>query len=70
MDLRRRRIHDAQRSGLRNRIRDHWHVPEAKADALLEAWAVEAAVRGLSPGQSDYWRDGEVWIRDRVDARR
>lgn len=66
MDLRRSRIHDAQRAGLRNRIRDHWRIPEAKADALLEAWAIEATERGLQPGDSAYWRDGEAWIKDQV----
>lgn len=70
MDLQRSRIHEAQRAGLRNRIRDQWHVPEAKADSLLEAWAAEATERGLKPGQSEYWREGEAWIRDRVNGRR
>ena len=63
MDLRRQRIHDAQRAGLRNRIRDHWHVPGARADALLEAWAKTASERGLVPGQPSYWQEGEKWLR-------
>jgi hypothetical protein len=67
MDLRRSRIHEAQRAGLRNRIRDDWHVPEEKTDALLEAWPVEANGRGVEPGQSAYWRDGEAWIRAKID---
>lgn len=69
MDLRRSRIHDAQRAGLRNRIRDHWHVSDGKADVLLEAWATEAKARGLEPGRSAYWQDGEVWIQAQIDAR-
>ena len=68
MDLRRSRIHEAQRAGLRNRVRDHWHVPEAKAGSLLEAWAAEATERGLKPGPSEYWREGEAWIRDQVNG--
>lgn len=67
MDLRRSRIHEAQRAEPRNRIRDHWRVPEAKADSLIEAWATEATVRGLQPGDSAYWRDGEAWIKDRAN---
>jgi hypothetical protein len=63
MDLRRQRIHDAQRAGLRNRIRDHWHVPEARADALLDAWEITASERGLAPGQAAYWQEGEKWVR-------
>ncbi len=67
MDLRRSRIHEAQRAGLRNRIRDHWHVPAEKTDALLEAWSVEANGRGVDPGQSAYWQDGEALIRAQID---
>ena len=63
MDLRRQRIHDAQKAGLRNRLRDHWHVPEARADALLDAWARTARERGLQLGQATYWQEGEEWLR-------
>jgi hypothetical protein len=69
MDLRRQRITEAQRAGLRNRIRDEWCVPEARADALLDAWAIEAKERGLEPGQGSYWQDGEAWIRERAEKR-
>lgn len=69
MDLRRSRIHEAQRAGLRNRIRDHWRQPEEKADALLEAWTIEAKERSLEPGQGGYWSDGEDWIRAQIDRR-
>ena len=69
MDLRRRRIHDAQRAGLRNRIRDYWHVPEARADALLDAWAIVAAEQGLMPGQANYWQEGEEWIQEQAKMR-
>ena len=67
MDLRRQRIHEAQRAGLRNRIRDHWHVPEARADALLDSWATTASERGLMPGDASYWQEGEKWIRLRAE---
>ena len=69
MELRRRRITEAQRAGLRNRIRDQWHVPEAKADAVLDAWAIEARERGPEPGQGSYWQDSEVWIGERLGRR-
>ena len=67
MELRRSRIHEAQRAGIRNRIRDHWRVAEEKADALLEAWTIEARTRGLDPGQTGYWEDGEAWIRAHIE---
>ncbi len=67
MELRRSRIHEAQRAGPCNRIRDYWHVSEEKADALLEAWSVEATARSVDPGQSAYWQDGEAWIRAQID---
>jgi hypothetical protein len=63
MDLRRQRIHDAQRAGLRNRIRDHWHVPEARAYALLDASTIAAGQRRLEPGQPACWQEGEKWLR-------
>jgi hypothetical protein len=69
MDLRRQRITEAQRAGLRNRIRDEWRVPEARAEALLDAWAIAAKERGLEPGEVAYWRDGEEWIRERAEKR-
>jgi hypothetical protein len=69
LHLRRQRIHDAKGAGLRNRIRDHWHVPEAQADALLDAWAIVAAERGLMPSQANYWQDGEEWIQEQAKMR-
>jgi hypothetical protein len=70
MDLRRQRIHEAQRTGLRNRIRDQWHVPEERANALLDAWEIVARERGLEPGQVGYWRESEEWIRQRAKQSR
>lgn len=70
MDLRRQRIHEAQRTGLRNRIRDQWHVPEERANALLDAWEIVARERGLEPGQVGYWRESEEWIRERSGPHR
>lgn len=69
MDLRRRRITEAQRAGLRNRIRDAWHLPEEKADDLLDAWVIEAQARGLAPDETAYWRAGEDWIREQAKKR-
>jgi hypothetical protein len=69
MDLRRQRIHDAQRAGLQNHIRDEWHVAEARAGALLDAWAITANERGLMPGQATYWQEGEEWIREHAKKR-
>ena len=69
LDLRRQRIHDAQRAGLQNHIRDEWHVAEARADALLDAWAITANERGLMPGQATYWQEGEEWIREHAKKR-
>jgi hypothetical protein len=69
MELRRQRITEAQRAGLRNRIRDEWHVPQTKADALLDAWAIEAKERGLEPGQGAHWQEGEEWIREQAKKR-
>lgn len=66
MELRRARIDEARRTGLRNRIRDEWHVPEHRADALLEAWAVEAASTGITTAASGYWGAAEGWVRDRL----
>lgn len=68
MNLRQERIHQAQRAGLRNRMREAWHVPELKVDELLRAWAAEAKERGLTPGQVGYWRDGEEWLRQQAGS--
>jgi hypothetical protein len=69
MECRRQRIHEAQRTGLRNRIRDHWHVAEERADAVIEAWDQEARERLLQHCDPNYWRDAEVWIREQLEPR-
>jgi hypothetical protein len=70
MELRRVRILEAQRFGLRNRIRDEWRVPESRADELLAGWDQEALERGLSPDQPTFWREGEAWIWQHLEGRR
>jgi hypothetical protein len=70
MGLRKERILAAQRIGLRNRIRDEWHVPEAEADALLVGWDDEARRRELAPDGATFWSDGAEWIRQHLDDRR
>ena len=69
MELRRQRIQEAQRTGLRNRIRDQWHVAEQRADAVIEAWDQEARERLLQHSDPNYWRDAEVWIREQLETR-
>jgi hypothetical protein len=69
VELRRQRIHEAQRTGLRNRIRDNWHVPEERANTVIDAWDQEAAQRSLPLGQPAYWRDAEAWIREQLEPR-
>ena len=69
VELRRQRIHHAQRTGLRNRIRDQWHLAEERADALIEAWDQEAQERLLRHSDPTSWRDAEVWIRERLEPR-
>ncbi len=41
-----------------------WHVAEATADQLLDAWDVEADARELARSDPRYWSEGEVWMRD------
>ena len=69
MELRRRRIGEAQRAGLRNRLRDQLHLPEVRADALLDEWTVRAAERGLTPSHAGFWQEGEEWIQEQVRKR-
>lgn len=42
------RIYEAKREGRRSRMVASWHVPEADADALLDAWDAEAGGRELA----------------------
>ena len=62
------RIHAAQRAGLHGRMVSSWRVAPERADELLEAWAREAEVRGLAPGDRDYWSLGEPWLRERAET--
>ena len=65
MQNRQQRIWDAQRSGLRNRLRDQWRIPEGRADALLAAWEAEALARGLPKLGDGYWAAAESWLAER-----
>jgi hypothetical protein len=69
VDIRRQRIHEAQLTGLRNRIRDHWHVPEERADVLIDRWTQEAERRSLPRGHPTYWPEAEAWLREQVEPR-
>lgn len=59
------RIFQAQRTGLRNRVRDDWHMSEELADAMLDEWDLQAASRGLSKRDPRYWDDAVRWIEER-----
>jgi hypothetical protein len=52
------RIYQAQRAGLRSRIRDQWRQSDPRADELLNAWEYEASARGLKRGEPTYWDQG------------
>jgi hypothetical protein len=58
------RIFEAQRTGLRNRLRDERHVSHDKADQLLDGWAAEAAARELTRDDPRYWSEGWAWLVD------
>lgn len=66
MHDRRQRIWDAQRSGLRNRLRDQWRLSDGRADALLADWEAEALARGLPRMGEGYWAAAESWLADRA----
>lgn len=53
---------EAQRAGLRNRMRDQWRVNVERADELLERWDAVAAERGVRRDDSAYWREAEEWL--------
>jgi hypothetical protein len=57
----RERVHEAQRAGLRNRLRHQRRVSQDVAEAILDGWAAEAAARGLGPDDPGYWSEG--WAR-------
>jgi hypothetical protein len=59
------RIYQAQRTGVRNRLRDQRRVPQEKADELLDAWTAEAAARELTPDDPRYWLEGCAWLIER-----
>jgi hypothetical protein len=66
VEQRRQRIWDAQRTGLRNRLRDQWRLPEDRAERLLAEWESEAAVRGLSTLADGYWATAETWVTEQA----
>ena len=61
----RERIYEAQRSGVRNRLRDGWLVSEELADAILAQWEIEAVRRGLERDDARYWDEADSWIQER-----
>jgi hypothetical protein len=63
------RIFQAQRTGLRNRIRDVWRVSQELADAYLDEWLLEAERRGLTRTEPTYWDDAAAWINEQISRR-
>ena len=64
VEKRRERIWDAQRTGLRNRLRDQWRLSEDRAEACLAAWETEAASRGLEKLSDGFWAAAEDWLTE------
>ncbi len=62
------RLVEARRRGLRRRLTDGG-MNLAMADRWIEAWAVEAAKRGLETRSPHYWRAAGHWISERTRAR-
>jgi hypothetical protein len=62
VDVRRQRIWEAQRSGLRNRLRDQWRISELKVDELLAEWEAEAEARDMPRVSQGYWTAAEDWL--------
>lgn len=62
----RERLDVAKRTGLRNRIRDEWHVCEELPDAMLAAWELEAPKAGLTPDDERSWSWAVEWIDRRL----
>jgi hypothetical protein len=59
------RIYEAQRTGLRNRVRDEWHMSEELADAIVDQWDLQAASRALGRRDPRYWDEAAKWIEER-----
>jgi hypothetical protein len=68
VEQRRQRISDAQRAGLRNRLRDQWRLPEDRVERLLAEWESEASVRGLSKVADGYWATAETWLTEQATS--
>ena len=58
------RIDQAREDGIRNWLRDDRRVPNV--DALLAAWAVEAATRGIGRLDGAYWDQARPWLAERT----
>ena len=59
------RLAAARLAGLRSRLIDAWTMTPEAADALLQAWSVEAEKRDLSPRTALFWAAGEEWLSRR-----
>lgn len=58
-----RRIQDAWKAAVRDRLIEEQRLSSADAEAWLHAWDVEAARLGLIL-DGDHWTLGSVWIRE------
>ena len=61
------RIYQAKRAGLVGRIAHA--VGAERAEALMAAWEVEAAQRGLPRESVAFWTEVEPWMSREVAAR-
>jgi hypothetical protein len=68
MNLRTRRIYEAQRAGVIARLHDDG-IPANRADALFGAWENEAVRRGISRLTPGFWSSGADWIHAEFERR-
>jgi hypothetical protein len=60
------RIYEAERLGLRNRLRDEWRISQELADTIVDEREVEAANRRLEPLDPRYRSEAVRWIERAV----
>jgi hypothetical protein len=56
----------AHRAGTLRRLADGERRGNERAEALIAAWAAEAAARGLGSEDPRYWSEGCAWLVERT----
>jgi hypothetical protein len=60
------RIYQARRAAVLSRLVQERRLSEQRAEALVAAWEIEGASRGLERMTASFWNAGTTWMLEQL----